>query len=355
MTPAAAFSAQQAADAANAPLAVEQERSGAIYEGGVEAFWRSIGDTTAADLIAGIPSGTLGAAAQGAYEGDPLSRTSAINLDNLGVALDILEMCNDYRSAAGLSPPLVDSYLMAVSVGSADYADDYFGNSAAGNYSHQVARDNNVGENLAWNYSVDVDYAGATSNGWMAEWVTKAAEAGLMTGMKNADGTFTGEFAPAVPLTRAQAVVVLYRAMTGASDDEPVVENATPFTDLAPDPTYYNKAVNWAYLEGVVTGYDGTTEFRPDAAISRQELALMVWRAAGSPEAADATAYASCVDCGTEWADATPALTWTAEQGILSGSVELDGTYLDPSVSALRGQAAKVFVTSVPFLAASAE
>ena len=76
----------------------------------------------------------------------------------------------------------------------------------------------------------------------------------------------------------------------------------------------------------------------------------MVWRAAGEPTAQDASAYYSTLDYGSEWASATPALQWTAEQGILSGAVLPDGVYLKPGDLTTRGQAAKIFVSSLEFL-----
>lgn len=205
----------------------------------------------------------------------------------------------------------------------------------------------------------DVDYAGSTSDAWMAPWVTEAAQLGLMAGYRDATSQqLTGAFGPRGLLTRGQAIVVLYRAMTGASADEPAGENTTP--SVEPDvvvPTYYTNALNWAYAEGVMVGdIDQVTgerynTLRPNDPISRQELALLVWRCAGSPQAADRTTYESASDAGDEWASASDAFAWTAEQGILSGSTEATGTYLHPANPALRGQAAKIFVAALGFLA----
>ena len=206
----------------------------------------------------------------------------------------------------------------------------------------------------------DVDYSGATEWGCAAEWATRAASLGLMTGYRDpATQEPTGEFGPADRLTRGQAAVVLYRAITGAADDEAWEENATPSVEAdVVEPNYYTNALNWAYASGVMTGdTDPATgaalnTFRPGDTVTRQELAIMVWRAAGSPGAADGgAAYAACADAGDEWEAAADALRWTASADVLSGSVEAGGTYLNASDDALRAHAAKIFVQALPYLA----
>ncbi len=198
-----------------------------------------------------------------------------------------------------------------------------------------------------------------SESSWSYDYIVSAVQMGLMTGYRDDNGNLTGYFGTSDGLTRAQAVVVLYRAMTGASDDEVYVENQTPFTDLAAEASYYNAALNWAYEQGIITGYiiDGvaTNEFNPDATISRQEMALLIWRVAGSPTASDLSAYNLTQDAGSEWAEAVAALQWTAEQGILSGYVYNEGSsdeevWLLPYNAVTREQAAKIYVEAYKFL-----
>ncbi len=217
-----------------------------------------------------------------------------------------------------------------------------------------------------WEFTgfIDVDYFGETAEGgWMAEWIDQAAALGLMSGYRDsATQELTGEFGPQDNLTRGQAVVVLYRAMTGAADDEAWGVNETPSVEEdVVTPNYYTNALNWAYENDIMTGdTDPTTgealnTLRPSDHITRQELALLVWRAVGEPEAADDSAYRAAADAGIEWAVATPALMWTAEQGILSGSQDSDGIHLNAFNNTRRGEAAKVFVTSLEFLQEAAK
>lgn len=71
-------------------------------------------------------------------------------------------------------------------------------------------------------------------------------------------------FHPDAPLTRAQAVTILYR-LQGEKTDKPL-----PFTDVEED-SYYAEAVAWAVAKGVAEGTSPTT-FSPDAVCTAQEL-----------------------------------------------------------------------------------
>lgn len=55
-----------------------------------------------------------------------------------------------------------------------------------------------------------------------------------------------------------------------------------PFPD-APPTAYFGGAVEWMRLQGLTTGYSGSICFRPDATVTRAELATFVHRLAGSP------------------------------------------------------------------------
>ncbi len=187
---------------------------------------------------------------------------------------------------------------------------------------------------------------------WYAEWVQRAVSAGLMKGRDSAGGAPSGLFDPEGHLKRSEAILILYRAATGASPHEPNGENSTPLVDLPEGELFYANALNWAWREGFVTGdMDDAGNllytFRPDDTISRQELAVMIHRVAGGKAASDGgNAYRECVDAGSEEAYATQALAWCASEGILTGA-EVEGfLYLNASEPATRAQAAKIFVMS---------
>src|SRR5699024_4134620 len=99
-------------------------------------------------------------------------------------------------------------------------------------------------------------YADVAANAWYYDAVAYVSANGLMT------GTSATTFAPDATTTRAMIWTVLAR-MNGQS-----VDGGTP---------WYALAQSWAMRANVS---DGTN---PESAISREELATMLYRAAGSP------------------------------------------------------------------------
>jgi hypothetical protein len=100
-----------------------------------------------------------------------------------------------------------------------------------------------------------------------AEAVAWAVENGIVTGYD--DGTFK----PGDTVTRGQAVVFLHRL---AGEPDPALANSRAFSDMDSD-AYYANAVLWALSIGLINGYpDGT--FKPNATVSRQDLAVLILR-----------------------------------------------------------------------------
>ncbi len=103
---------------------------------------------------------------------------------------------------------------------------------------------------------------------------------------------------------------------------------------MAPE-AYYANAVSWASAGGIVNGYsDGT--FRPNNLITREQLAVMLWRYAGRPAPTRLRLDFPDADQVSSWA--LDALCWAAEQGILNGR----GNLLAPSGFATRAEAAQM-------------
>lgn len=96
---------------------------------------------------------------------------------------------------------------------------------------------------------------------------------------------------------------------------------------------WYEKAVAWAAFSGIVSG---TAEgvFSPDAAITREQLAVILWRYAGSPQPSGS--LSGFADAGEVSAYAAEAMAWAVEQGIVTGS---NGRLL-PKSGATRAQTA---------------
>ena len=172
----------------------------------------------------------------------------------------------------------------------------------------------------------DTGFSDVAADAWYADAVTYVRDNGLMSG--TSDTTFT----PGGTMTRGMLVTTLYR-MAGS----PSLENEDlgyPFADV-PGDAWYADGVYWARLAGVVGGYS-EDQFGPDDPITREQIAAILWRYAGSPAAESGTDFA---DEGSISAYATQAVDWARANGIVNG-VE-DNRFL-PQSSATRAQVATI-------------
>ena len=94
----------------------------------------------------------------------------------------------------------------------------------------------------------------------------------------------------------------------------------------------------WAEAQGIIGGY-GNGQFGPNDNITREQLAVMLWRYAGSPAATDRELHFADADKVSDWAMA--ALRWATEKGIINGK---GGGILDPQGPATRVQTAQMFM-----------
>ena len=172
----------------------------------------------------------------------------------------------------------------------------------------------------------DTGFSDVAADAWYADAVTYVRDNGLMSG--TSDTTFT----PGGTMTRGMLVTTLYR-MAGS----PSLENEDlgyPFADV-PGDAWYADGVYWARLAGVVGGYS-EDQFGPDDPITREQIAAILWRYAGSPAAESGTDFA---DEGSISAYAAQAVDWARANGIVNG-VE-DNRFL-PQSSATRAQVATI-------------
>lgn len=155
-------------------------------------------------------------------------------------------------------------------------------------------------------------YNDVASDAWYSEAAAYVASKGLMA------GTSEGNFSPNEQMTRAMVWTVLGR-MAGADVDGSGNE-------------WYAKAQAWAAASGVSDGAN------PNGGVTRQELAVMLWRSAGSPEG---TAEMSAFSDGgevAEWAGA--AMRWAVANGVLNG----DNGALKPGAPASRAEVAAMLM-----------
>jgi|GEM_PF-401681 len=135
-------------------------------------------------------------------------------------------------------------------------------------------------------------------------------------------GTGAEAFAPDLPMNRAMLLTVLYR-----------LDGQKYGTDGA---TWYSAAADWAMEVGIS---DGTNL---DAAISREQLAVILYRYAGVQETEHTVPTRS--DAGEVSGWASEAMAWAVETGILSGKP--DGR-LAPQDSASRAEVAAMLMRFV--------
>jgi hypothetical protein len=170
-------------------------------------------------------------------------------------------------------------------------------------------------------------YTDLSSDSWYHTCVDYVIEKQLMTGVGD------NQFDPDGTLTRGMLAQILYNQA-----GKPAVTAENPFSDVGSDQWYYN-AVRWAYAQGLVTGY-GDGKFGPEDLVTREQLAAILWRAAGSPEPTQ-TAL-GFTDAGTISDYAQKAMLWVNENGIVGGYT--DNT-VKPQASASRAETARMIMT----------
>ena len=171
------------------------------------------------------------------------------------------------------------------------------------------------------------DYNDLRENEWYSGGVQYVLQKGWMSGVGE------GSFAPDVTMSRAMLVTVLYRAA-----GQPETAGTTGFTDLE-DGSWYADAVRWAAANGIAAGYSAD-RFGPGGAITREQLAVMLWRWA-QKQGRITEAEPASLDAYTDGAEISPwaaeALAWAVGAGILQGTG--DGQ-LSPQAPATRAQTA---------------
>ena len=156
------------------------------------------------------------------------------------------------------------------------------------------------------------------------------------------NGTDEHSFTPDGVTTRGMFVTVLWRAM-GCPD----AGNDQPFEEVKPT-DYYSAAIVWANTEGIANGID-TAHFAPDAPITREQAATMMFRLA-TRLGADSGMRAEL----GEFADYTAvseysaeALRWAVAEGLLHG---YEDATLRPAANATRAECAALMLRLVLLL-----
>jgi len=122
-------------------------------------------------------------------------------------------------------------------------------------------------------------------------------------------GTSATTYSPDAPVTRGQMATFLFRL-----DGSQWTLNPEPFTDVWGG-SYYYEPVKWAYLHGITTGTSDTL-YSPAAVVTRAQMAVFLWRLAGTPAVSAPHGFAD-VPAGSYF-DA--AVRWLKQTGLTTGT-----------------------------------
>lgn len=145
-------------------------------------------------------------------------------------------------------------------------------------------------------------------------------------------GTSHDTFTPDSNITRGMLVKVLHNL-----ENNPKDLSATAFSDVQPE-DWYADSIQWAVQKGIVLGY-GDGSFGPDEQISREQLAAILYRYAGTPTTGSQSA--AFVDAQHISAFAQNAMNWALEHKLLTGK---GNGILDPQGPATRAEVATVLM-----------
>ncbi len=167
-------------------------------------------------------------------------------------------------------------------------------------------------------------FSDVTASNWEADAVAFVSAHELF------NGTGAGKFSPNLPMSRGMLAVVLHNLES--NPDQTVTD---VFADVD-SRDWYAEGIAWAAANGIVGGY-GNGQFGPNDNITRQQLAVMLWRYAGSP--ATISQEMNFDDVGNASSYALDALCWAVYNGIING---YGNGQLDPKGLATRAQVAQM-------------
>lgn len=164
---------------------------------------------------------------------------------------------------------------------------------------------------------------------WYHDAVDYVVEHGIMT------GTSATTFEPNTTLSRAMVAQILYNL-----EGQPTVTGESTFTDS--NTHWAAKAIAWAQKTGVVSGY-GNNTFRPNQAVTREELAQMLYNYAEYKQY-DLTASGDLIafpDGNNVQGWAKTAMSWANGNQLING---FEDDTLRPGGDSIRAQAASILM-----------
>lgn len=162
------------------------------------------------------------------------------------------------------------------------------------------------------------------ANSWMANAVAFVSAHELF------DGTNANLFSPNIPMSRGMISVVLHNL-----ENNPKSTFLNTFSDVS-NGAWYEEAVSWTSEEGIITGY-GNGLFGPADEVTREQLAVILWRYAGQPVSSEH--LQNFIDSDQVHDYAWNALCWAVEKKIINGE---GSGILNPLGAATRAEVAQM-------------
>ena len=103
-------------------------------------------------------------------------------------------------------------------------------------------------------------------------------------------------------------------SVCGAADPDYVAPVVNPFKDVKEGDAFYDEIL-WAADKGIING-DGTGNYNPNDGITRAQIVMILWNAAGNKEASKPSGFADV----KEDAWYAKAVAWAVENGITNGT-----------------------------------
>ena len=178
-------------------------------------------------------------------------------------------------------------------------------------------------------------FADIDASQWYHDPIDWALEKGYLRGYEG-----TNLMGPTDTTSRAQFVAMLARA-AGADNGELDGKGGT-FDDVNAD-DWFAGVVAWGAENGIVSGYDGTNDFGPDHAVTREQVAVFLMRFAqkNGVDTSGRGDLSKFPDAGKVSDFAGNAMKWAVEEGFIKG---LDSGELKPGDVASRAEVATILM-----------
>lgn len=175
-------------------------------------------------------------------------------------------------------------------------------------------------------------FSDVPSGAWFARHITSLSAKNIL------HGTGGGKFSPYKSITRAEIVAMMAKTILTASEIQQF-KGSSSFSDVSAG-MWFTPYINWAYAANIVEG-DGNGIFRPNSAVTRQELAKMI------VNFSNVYGYSlPATQSAKTFTDQNRIDTWARDsvsQCQKSGIIEGDNGAFRPKDTAIRAEAAAMY------------